>query len=269
VHQGVEYRPREIADLFYGRSHLIFGWRGDEKQQALPWDHLHDYVAVVCEDVIQRYGKGERKLAYIFGWLAHIVGDCLIKSIQPGIDMHLLDGKYTKANRPIQDLVSVHEIGVKELGLDWKRVLGSVSGAPVELSQIHYMRIGQPYGLLGQMHPYVWDPRTEGLLREVLKQNRVYQKVRNPRLLEKYKLTRSNGEWNCNFSLSEIANHLSYSQMVKVAEQANFRSHVDAIAEIICELFEQVFQLSTSLVSVRPAEYEWKRMIRRWLVARR
>lgn len=269
VHQGAEYRPREIADLFYGRSHLIFGWRGDEKKHTLPWDHLHDYVAVVCEDVIQRYGKGERKLAYIFGWLAHIVGDCLIKSIQPGIDMHLLDGKYTKANRPIQDLVSVHEIGVKELGLDWKRVLGSVSGAPVELSQIHYMRIGQPYGLLGQMHPYVWDPRTEGLLREVLKQNRVYQKVRNPRLLEKYKLTRSNGEWNCDFSLSEIANHLSYSQMVKVAEQANFRSHVDTIAEIICELFEQVFQLSTSLVAVRPAEYEWERMIRRWLVARR
>ena len=139
----------------------------------------------------------------------------------------------------------------------------------MELSQIHYMRIGQPYGLLGQMHPYVWDPRTEGLLREVLKQNRVYQKVRNPRLLEKYKLIHSNGEWNCDFSLSEIANHLSYSQMVKVAEQANFRSHVDTIAEIICELFEQVFQLSTSLVSVRPAEYEWERMIRRWLVARR
>ena len=137
------------------------------------------------------------------------------------------------------------------------------------MSQIHYMRIGQPYGLLGQMYPYVWDPGTAGLLREVLKQNRVYQKVRNQRLLDKYKLTRINGEWTCDVRLSEIANHLSYSQMVELAEQAEFRSHVDAIAETICELFEQVFQLSTALVSVRPAEYKWERMIRRWLVDRR
>ena len=265
-YQGAAFRPREIADLFYGRSHLIFGWKGTQTKHTLPWDHLHDYVAVVCEDVIQRYGKGERKLAYIFGWLAHIVGDCLIKSIQPGIDMHLLDGKYTKANRPIQDLVSVHEIGIKELGLDWKRVLGSVSRAPVEMSQIHYMRIGQPYGLLGQMYPYAWDPSTEGLLREVLKQNRVYQKIRNQRLLDKYKLIYVNGDWNCDLGLSEIANHLAYSQMVELAEQAQFRSHLDAIAGIICELFDQVFQLSTSLASVQPAEYSWARMIRKWLV---
>ena len=122
---------------------------------------------------------------------------------------------------------------------------------------------------LGQMYPYVWDPINEGLLREVLKQNRAYQKVRNHRLLDKYKLTRINGEWNCDLRLSEIANQLTYSQMVELAEQAEFRSHVDTIAEIICELYEQVFQLSTSLVSVRPAEYKWERMIRRWLVARR
>ena len=137
------------------------------------------------------------------------------------------------------------------------------------MSQIHYMRVGQPYGLLGQMYPYAWDPSTEGLLREVLKQNRVYQKVRNGRLLDKYELTHINGEWTCDLRLSEIANQLTYSQMVELAKQAEFRSHVDAIAEIICELYEQVFQLSTALASVRPAEYKWERMIRRWRVARR
>ena len=59
--------------------------------------------------------------------MAHVVSDSLIKSVQPGIELHLLDGKYTPRNRPIQDLVTFHEIGVKEFGLNWAALLADLA----------------------------------------------------------------------------------------------------------------------------------------------
>ena len=50
--------------------------------------------------------------------LAHVVGDSLIKSEQPGIELFLLNGKYTPQNRPIQDLYAFHVVGRQEMGLD-------------------------------------------------------------------------------------------------------------------------------------------------------
>lgn len=120
---GREYRPREIHRTFYGRSHLVFGWDQAERVHTVPWDHLADYCAAVADDAVQQFGPSERQVAYLFGWMAHIVGDSLIKSVQPGIDLDLLDGKYTPRNRPIQDLVTFHEVGVKELGLHWPALL--------------------------------------------------------------------------------------------------------------------------------------------------
>jgi len=105
---GREYRPREIHRTFYGRSHLVFGWDKAERVHTVPWDHLADYCAAVADDAVELFGPGERQLAYLFGWMAHIVGDSLIKSVQPGIELDLLDGKYTPRNRPIQDLVTFH-----------------------------------------------------------------------------------------------------------------------------------------------------------------
>ena len=55
--------------------------------------------------------SSERGLAYALGWMVHIVGDSLIKSIQPGIHMHLLDGVYTPRNRIVQDQFTFHAIG--------------------------------------------------------------------------------------------------------------------------------------------------------------
>ncbi len=90
-----EYTPREIHELFYGRAHLVFGWSKTDRENTVPWDHLPDYFADVIEDTFSFFGPSERSLAYVFGWMAHVVSDSLIKSIQPGIDLHLLDGKYT------------------------------------------------------------------------------------------------------------------------------------------------------------------------------
>ncbi|MCA9177565.1 MAG: hypothetical protein KDB14_23930, partial [Planctomycetales bacterium] len=118
-----QLRPREIHRMFYGRAHLVFGWSPAEREHTLPWDHLPDYVALAMQDAIDLFGPGERQLAYLFGWLAHIVGDSLIKSIRPGVTLKLLDGTYTAANRPIQDLVTFHEVGRAELKLNWPALL--------------------------------------------------------------------------------------------------------------------------------------------------
>ena len=38
----------------------------------------------VIEDALGLFGPGERPLAYVLGWMTHLVGDGLIKSIRPG-----------------------------------------------------------------------------------------------------------------------------------------------------------------------------------------
>ena len=92
------------------------------------------------EDAVALFGPGERPLAYVLGWMTHLVGDGLIKSIWPGVTLNLLDGKYTPRNRPIQDLFTYHEIGRKELQLNWPALLADVAETPVEPIQLHYMR---------------------------------------------------------------------------------------------------------------------------------
>ena len=45
---GTEYTPRQIHTIFYGRSHLVFGWSEADRKQTLPWDHLPDLLADVA-----------------------------------------------------------------------------------------------------------------------------------------------------------------------------------------------------------------------------
>lgn len=234
------YRPRDIHRTFYGRSHVIFGWSPAERMHAVPWDHLADYAASVVQDAIDLFGPGHRKIAYLFGWMAHIVGDSLIKSIQSGLTLKLLDGKYTPANRPIQDLVTFHEIGRKELGVDWKSLLSDLSETPVEEVQLHYMRTGQPRGLLATQFPNAWAPQHAPLLRRVLAENRRYQGIRTPRQLKLYALKKVRSEWHCDPLLSRQAGGLSYQEMVRLADQADFRHALWQMGEAILQLFQQV-----------------------------
>ena len=70
-----QFTPREILFKFYGRSHLTFGWRTKAEQHlTLPWDHLGEYCAAVVEDALTFFGPGERPLAYVLGWMTHLVG---------------------------------------------------------------------------------------------------------------------------------------------------------------------------------------------------
>ncbi len=264
-HHDRQYRPRDLHRIFYGRSHLVFGWSPADKKHTVPWDHLADYAAMVVQDAIDLFAPGERQLAYLFGWMAHIVGDCLIKSVQPGITLDLLDGKYTPANRPIQDLVTFHEVGVGELGLNWASLLSDLAETPVEPIQLHYMRVGRPRGLLAEQFPNAWAPEHEGLLQHVLKENRRYQQLRNPRLIKKYALKKSRSGWECDAELSRQTGGLQYAEMRKLAEQANFRLALRQIAETIVQLFSQVTERVSALRDLDDhAAPTWDEITERW-----
>ena len=66
--KGTEYTPREIHRLFYGRSHLVFGWPKGAIAHAIPWESVPGYVADAIDDAIELSGPGHRKIAYILGW---------------------------------------------------------------------------------------------------------------------------------------------------------------------------------------------------------
>ncbi len=260
-----DYRPRAIHRLFYGRAHLVFGWQRVERDQTVPWDHLADYIADVVGDAIELYGPGERQLAYLFGWCAHIVGDSLIKSVHEGIDLFLIDGKYTPQNRPIQDLVAFHEIGRKEFFLNWPDLLADLVDTPVEPIQAHYMRVTRPQGRLGTNFPNAWTPQLGQPLLKVLAENRRYQRIRNARLLKRYALTKTNGKWQCDQELSRAAGGRDYQQMLAAAKKANFRHAMWQMGEAIADLFEQVVQRQPLIQNLPQSDDpSWSEVTKRW-----
>jgi hypothetical protein len=241
-HEDTEYRARDIHDRFYGRAHLVFGWHAADRRHTVPWDHLADYAAMTFQDALDLFPAGDSKLAYLFGWLVHIVGDSLIKSIRPGLSMKLLDGLYTPRNRPVQDLVTYHEVGVKELGLDWPKLLADLAAAPVEPVQTHYMRAARPRGVLAQSFTNAWSPADEKLLTRVCEENRRYLRKYLTRLLPQYELKNEAGMLRCDPELSRQSGGLSYDQMVVEARRAGLRETLGKIADESAELCGQVIE---------------------------
>jgi hypothetical protein len=262
---GKQYTPRDIHHLFYGRSHLTFGWSRAERQRTLPWDHLPDYCAAVAEDAVGLFGPGERPLAYALGWMTHLVGDGLIKSIAPGVTLHLLDGKYTAKNRPLQDLVTFHEIGCKELHLNWPALFADLSETPVEPLQLHFMRVAPPRGRLAQDFPHDWAPDQQELLLAVLGENRRWLRVHREAVLQQVALQRTAAGWQCSAEMCQTAGGLSYAQMVQAAEKASFRHALWQIAEAVAELFAQIVPLVAALRDLPNApEPSWTELGKRW-----
>ncbi|MBX7208481.1 MAG: hypothetical protein K1X78_09235 [Verrucomicrobiaceae bacterium] len=236
-HDGRHYTPREIHQLFYGRAHLVFGWFGDDAKLAVPWDHLADYCALVVRDLRQRADFTGRSLAYVFGWMVHIVGDSLIKSIRSGIKMQLLDGTYTPRNRPIQDLFTFHKIGIEERGAPWAKWFEEMAATPVEPVQPHYMRIADKNGALGGMYAAGWRPERAGLLDAVLKENRRWLKHHAADVLRDMTLT--NGT-EVSGNVSKATGGLTYPRMMEMAEGSGMRQTLATIAEEAASLFEKV-----------------------------
>lgn len=263
--QGNEYLPRQIHERFYGRAHLVFGWHANDRALMVPWDHLPDYCSLVVEDALDLFGPGERPLAYVFGWMTHVVGDSLIKSIRPGITLNLLDGKYTAKNRPIQDLVAFHEVGRKELGLNWLALLTDMVETPVEPVQLHYMRVARPQGNLARDFKDGWLPDQEGLLRAVLAENRRYLRFHVADVLRDLELQRVGDRWECNETLRRATGGLTYSQMLEAADRAQLRGALRQMAEAIADLFDQVAERVPQLKHMpRNDGPNWQELTRAW-----
>ena len=225
-HAGRKYRPAEIHSLFYGRSHLVFGWKGDDVRLRVPWDHLADY----CSRAIRDGMASERGLAYALGWMVHIVGDSLIKSVQPGIRMNLLDGVYTPRNRIIQDQFAFHVIG-GEMGIAWPEILREMAATPVEAIQRLYMRVGEKRGHLAELFAEGWMPEEESLLSAVLAENRRWLPHHTADVLRA--IARDSDE------ARRISGGLEYKDMMQMAETAGMRQTLDLIARETVDLIEQ------------------------------
>ncbi|MEQ1830503.1 MAG: hypothetical protein ABL921_31395 [Pirellula sp.] len=264
-HNGNEYRPSQIHQLFYGRSHFVFGWSRAEQEHSIPWDHLPDYCSLLIDDTVQMHGPAERPLAYVLGWMAHIVGDCLIKSVQPGITLNLLDGKYTAKNRPIQDLVTYHEVGIKELGLNWPALLADLADTPVEQVQLHGMRVSKPQGQLARDFPYGWAPEKEPLLLAVLKENRRYLKRYILTVQSDLQLHKNGNTWECSEPMQQASGGLTYSEMLEIAEMARFRNALWQMGEAVADLFQAVTERSEALRTLAAeTQLTWRELTKRW-----
>jgi len=239
------YRPRQIPEVFYGRSHLVFGWSAAERRWTLPWDHLPEYCALVVQDATELFGPGQRPLAYALGWIAHVVGDALIKSVHPGVELHLLDGKYTPKNRPIQDLVAFHTIGRKELGLDWSALIDAIADTPVEPVQSHYMRVAPPRGNLAAVYSDAWLPQQQDLLQAVMAENRRYFRIWTRLEYDLLQLRQTSAGWECHEDLSRLTGGLSCADMMQAAEQAGLRTAIGQIAKRIVDIWDEVAGLNS------------------------
>ncbi len=262
--RGVQFTPRQIHELFYGRAHLVLGWRKEERRLAVPWDRLPTYFTAVVHDGLDSYGPGERPLAYAFGWMVHVVSDALIKGAQPGLNLRLLDGQYTPRNRPLQDLVSFHEVGRKELGLNWPALLTDLAETPVEPIQAHYMRVGLPDGSLGREFGDGWTPEKAWLLEAVLVENRRFLRRYVPAVLADMELHQTADGPDCNENLRKTTG-LSYPEMVELAQKAAFRHTLWQIGEAVADILASVVQREPRLAHI-PADRSpsWEELTQRW-----
>lgn len=250
----------QVHERFYGRSHLVFGWMKKDELLRVPWDHLADYFAAAIEDAFALFGPGDRPVAHAFGWIAHVVSDSLIKGIQPGIELHLVDGRYTARNRPVQDLVTFHEIGIREFHLRWPAIFADLADTPVEPHQIHTMRCAEKRGHLANLFTDGWQPDSEKVLRVVLAENRRYVRRHAEDVLRDMAL--ENGE--CNAAVRDISG-LRYAEMIEACDKANFRHALWKIGDEIGAMLEAVSHRSPKLAALPPDDGPgWSQITARW-----
>lgn len=247
---GSRFTPRQIHSLFYGRAHLVFGWSGTQ-QDLVPWDHLSDFAAAALQDVFEHFAASASEVAWICGWLVHIVGDSLIKSVQPGLQMKLLDGLYTPRNRPVQDLYTFHVVGNAELGLDWAKLFSGMCTAAQQQVQCHVLRCARPLGNLAAQFPNAWEPMQEPLLKAVCVENRRYLDIYSQRLLNSCELRMVDGELQCDPELSAIAGGLTWSDMQEAARRAEFRKTLDVISDQAVAMLEKTLDSAPATRSLR------------------
>ena len=238
-HDGVQLRPGQIHKLFYGRSHLIFGWSKELGHLRVPWDELTKYAVCVVKDWLASASYTESGLAWIYGWLAHIVSDSMIKSKQPGLNMQLLDGLYTPRNRPIQDLYAFHKMG-EELQIDWATLFEAMAQTPVEEVQFHYMRISACGDKLSAAFPDGWAGDQRALLVSVLRENRRWLRHHARDVIAEMQLEESGGRRMPGRLIRQWTGDLNYEEIIVIAERAGMHETLQRIAEETVGLFDHV-----------------------------
>jgi hypothetical protein len=237
--------PRQVHERFYGRAHLVFGFTRQDASLHVPWDHLPEYFAAVLDDAVESFGANERSLAYALGWIVHVVSDSLIKGIHPGIELQLLDGRYTQRNRPVQDLVTFHEVGIREFRLDWSQMFRDMADTPVEPVQLHYMRCASPRGHLAKLFDHGWLPGAQGTVEAVLAENRRWVRHHAADVLKDMELC----DGDCKESIRALTG-LSYAEMVQATAKAGFRRMLANMGDHIAGMFEAVLQRSPKLAAL-------------------
>lgn len=158
-----------------------------------------------------------------------------------------------------------HEVGRQALQLDWAALLTDLAETPVEAVQLHHMRVGRPRGALAADFLNAWAPQHEALLLTVLQENRRYQRLRTPRLIEEYALRQTPRGWDCDPELSRQAGGLTYAEMVELADRADFRQVLWQMGKAIATLFEQVVQRLPLLQNLPSgATPTWAELTTRW-----
>lgn len=245
--EQAEYVPRQIHEMFYGRAHLIFGWTPAEQAHRIPWGRLPEYGAACLQDAIDFYGPSERTLAYLLGWTVHVVSDSLIKSQQPGLTLKLLDGTYTPRNRPVQDLFAFHEIGIKELRLDWPALLADIAATPVEPAQAHYMRVSEPRGQLAKHFPTHWRPDQKPLLLAVLQENRRWAKRHFADEIAAMRLVNDSAGKLDAAPEAVAKTGLHLAEMMEAAREAKLQEQIALIASEAASLIASIEKLVPSM----------------------
>mgnify|MGYP001394367141 FL=1 len=104
------------------------------------------------------------------------------------------------------------------------------------------MRASAPRGQLAELHAEAWTPGHGPLLRKTLAENRRYQRIRNERIIRQLALISTASGWECDRELSETAGGMTYAEMRRHAEAADFRHALWQIADCIADMFEQLVQ---------------------------
>jgi len=93
---------------------------------------------------------------------------------------------------------------------------------------------------LAEKFPTGWSPKHEQLLYAVMSENRRYQKIRNPRLVEQLALDQMPDGLNCNVQLSQITGGLSFEEMMQLADAAGFRQTLAQIGEAVAQFLASI-----------------------------
>jgi phage terminase large subunit GpA-like protein len=136
---------------------------------------------------------------------------------------------------------------------------------PVEPVQLHYMRVGERRGHLGEFWRDGWQPEQRPLLNVVLSENRRYLRTHCRHVLKELELRQVDGRWECSDAMRQTTGGLSYAQMLDAAEKSGFRQMLLQLAETTADMFAKVIGGVPDLKGLPVDEGPtWDQLLKKW-----